>query len=141
MILGAYKAHYRNVPELFSEINGHPICKVTISKERFWQIKRMFRIDDKLRRNPADVLAPLGRTVDILQKTFQENFTSSQLTIDEQLVEFHGKVKMKQYIASKPGEFGINYKDILDVRCGLQLCFYACYIHIRITSQRGKVQL
>ena len=31
-----YKAHYRNVHESFSEIHVHPICRVTMSKERFW---------------------------------------------------------------------------------------------------------
>jgi hypothetical protein len=34
IILGAYKAHYRNINELFSERDGHPICRATMSKER-----------------------------------------------------------------------------------------------------------
>ena len=115
MILGAYKAHYRNIHELFTEMHGHPICKATMSKERFCQIKRMFRVDDKLRRDLSDVLAPLGRTVEILTRKFQESFTaSSHLTIDEQLMEFHGKVKIKQYISTKPGKFGIKIFWICD---------------------------
>ena len=33
---------------------------------------------------------------------------SANLTVDEQLVEFHGRVRFKQYIDSKPGKFGIK---------------------------------
>jgi hypothetical protein len=36
------------------------------------------------------------------------------LTVDEQLLEFHGRVHFKQYIASKPGKFGIKIFWVCD---------------------------
>ena len=39
---------------------------------------------------------------------------SSYLTVDEQLVEFHGRVKFRQYIGSKPGKFGMKIFWVCD---------------------------
>jgi hypothetical protein len=104
LILGAYKAHYRNINELFTARDGHPICRATMSKERFCLIKRMFRMDDKRRRDTANLLAPMGRVVDLFKSHLQRYYVANtHITIDEQLMEFHGRVRFRQYIASKPG--------------------------------------
>jgi len=123
-IIGAYKAHYRNVHELFSKRDGHPICRATMSKERFCVIKQMFRMDDRRRRDANDPLAPMGRILDLLQDKLNEYFVpGSHITIDEQLMEFHGRVRFRQYVASKPGKFGIKIFWACDSATGFALRF------------------
>lgn len=128
LILGAYKAHYRNIHELFSKRDGHPVCRAVMSKERFCLLKQVLRVDDKLRRDATDPLAPMGQVPTLLQSKLREFFVAgTHLTIDEQLMEFHGRVNFKQYIASKPGKFGIKIFLVCDAVTGyaLNMLIYA----------------
>ena len=53
-----------------------------------------------------DLMTGYAETIVIhLRQRFEP---STNLTVDEQLVEFHGRVRFRQYIDSKPGKFGIK---------------------------------
>ena len=79
-----------------------------MSIERFKQLKSAFRLDDPQRHDREDVLAPVRQCVHQLNSSLKETYTPGPfLTVDEQLIEFHGRVRFQRYIPSKPGKFGI----------------------------------
>ena len=109
IIGGAYGSQYRQAKELWSDMHGQPIFRATMSEQRFRAIKRCFRMDDPLRRDKSDKLSPVRHVWEIFQKKLTEYYIPGPyLTIDEQLVEYHGRVAFKQYIKSKPGKFGLK---------------------------------
>ena len=109
LIAGAYRGNYRKIKDLWSDMHGPPIFKATMSEEGFYQLKRVFRADDPLRRDRQDKLAPVRHLWSMMQEKLCEFYTAGPyLTIDEQLLEFHGRVGFRQYIASKPGKFGMK---------------------------------
>lgn len=80
-----------------------------MTRERFLQIKSLLRFDDPLRRDKEDSLAPIRDLFEQFNSRLRLFYVASpNLTIDEQLLEFHGRVKFRQYIKSKPGKFGIK---------------------------------
>lgn len=115
--LGAFRARYRDVYELWGVRDGIQACRATMTVKRFMQIKSILRFDDPLRRDRSDSLAPCRFLFDNFNKKLSSIYTPSEyLTIDEQLLEFHGNIKFKQYIASKPGKFGIKIIWVCDAK-------------------------
>lgn len=109
VLLGAFRARYRDVDELWSTRDGYPICRATMTRERFVQIKSVLRFDDPLRRDRHDKLAPVRDMFQEFNSNLSRHYVPSPyLTIDEQLLEYHGRVRFRQYISSKPGKFGIK---------------------------------
>ena len=106
LLAGAYKAQYRPVSELWSLKEGQPVFRATMSEQRFKLIKGAMRFDDPARR---DRLASVRFIFDLITKKFRSFVEASEnLTIDEQLLEYHGRVDFRQYIGTKPGKFGIK---------------------------------
>lgn len=109
LIAGAYKAHYRSTAELWSQKEGHPIFPATMSRNRFKELKRNLRFDDPLRRDGKDPLAPIRDVTTSFITHLRDHVVAPEyLCVDEQLLEFHGRVRFRQYIPSKPGKFGIK---------------------------------
>lgn len=122
LLLGAFRAKYREVNELWSLRDGFSACRATMTMERFLQIKRVLRCDDPLRRNREDPLAPIRYVHESFNAKLRKAYIPCEwLTIDEQLLEFHGRVKMKQYISSKPGKFGLKLFWICDAESSYAL--------------------
>jgi len=93
-----------------------------MSEKRFEQLKRALRFDDPLRRDPADKGAPIATVINIFNQKISKLYTASgHLTIDEMLIEFHGRVIFKQYIPSKPGKFGIKMYWVTEAETALPL--------------------
>ena len=61
--MGALKDSHRNTISLWSERDGPPACRATMSRERFLLIKWLFRTDDRNRRDPNVPLSPVIRYV------------------------------------------------------------------------------
>ena len=73
------------------------------------------RFDDPLRRDRTDTLAPIRNVFETFNAKLRRLVVAGPfLTVDEQLLEFHGRVRFKQYIASKPGKFGIKIFWVCD---------------------------
>lgn len=108
-LAGVLKAHHRKLEELWSERDGHPLFISTMSCLRFKQLKQALRFDDTLRRDITDPLAPIRTVVDMVNFKLQDKYSPGPfITVDEQLVEFHGRVRFRRYIPTKPGKFGIE---------------------------------
>ena len=105
----AYCDQYQSTDHMWSSIHGRSIYKAIMSEKRFKLIKRCFRLDDPNRRDRADKLAPV-RVVfeDFLSKLSHFVNPPEKACVDEQLLEYHGKVSFRQYIATKPGKFGMK---------------------------------
>ena len=96
--------------------------------ERFLQIKSVLRFDDPLCRDRTDSLALVCSMFGEFNKHLHEFYNPSPyLTIDEQLLEFHGRVKFQQYISSKPGKFGIKF---IWICCAESFYMLNCAIYI-----------
>jgi hypothetical protein len=128
MLSGAMKSHHRSLRDLYSERDGIPLFRATMSEERFIAIKSCLRFDDKLRRNPNDKLAPVRETVELFNAALAYVYEpNALLTIDEMLVEYHGRVGFKQYIPSKPGKFGIKIFWIVEAETSIPL---KCLVYV-----------
>ena len=123
IIAGALKAGHRNTCELWDNKDDNPIFRATMSFRLFQQIKSALRFDNKLRRNTADPLAPIRDVVELMNRNLATHYVPGSLLcihVDEQLIEFHGRVHFKQYIPSKPGKFGMKVfwlTDVENMRC------------------------
>lgn len=116
ILAGAFKAQYRSTEELWSERDGPPVFRATMSRERFCALKSALRFDDPLRRDKGDRLAPIRNVFESFVGNIRRLVVAGpHLTVDEQLLEFHGRVHFKQYIPSKPGKFGIKIFWVCDV--------------------------
>ena len=115
LLAGAYKAQYHSTEELWSENEVHAVFRATMSRERFCALKGNMRFDDPLRRDPNDPMAPIRDLATRFIDSLREHVTAPEyLCIDEQLLEFHGRVRFRQYIPSKPGKFGIKIFWVTD---------------------------
>jgi len=120
LIAGSYKAGHRNTEELWSETDGHPFFRATMSFERFKFIKSILRFDDTVRRDKNDPLAPIRTAIDLFNKNVQAVYIPGpHLTLDEQLIEFHGRVKFRRYIPTKPGKYGLLMYWITDAETSI----------------------
>jgi hypothetical protein len=115
MLAGVFKAHHRHSKELWSQRDGHSLFVATMSYNRFCQIRLALRFDDTLRRNHNDKLAPIRCIVESFNSKISNIYQPGPyLTIDEMLIEFHGRVAFRQYIPTKPGKFGIKVYWLVD---------------------------
>lgn len=112
---GVFRSKYRTVDDLWCERDGFPVCRATMSKRRFKQIKSVMRFDDPLRRDKSDPLSPVRHMFSTFCNNLRVFVTPGIcLTIDEQLLEYHGRVRFLQFIGSKPGKFGIKIFWVAD---------------------------
>lgn len=115
ILAGAFKGQYRSTEDLWSERDGQPAFRATMSRERFCALKSAMRFDDPLRRNRDDPLAPIRYVFESFTCKLRRYVVAGPfLTVDEQLVEFHGRVHFRQYIPSKPGKFGMKIFWVCD---------------------------
>ena len=92
LLAGAYKAQYRPVSELWSLKEGQSVFRATMSEQRFKSIKGSMRFDDPARRDRSDRLAPIRFIFDLITEKFRSFVEASEnLTIYEQLLEYHGE--------------------------------------------------
>lgn len=119
---GALHCRKESLSELWStsETYRRPIFTAGMSRDRFIQIYRFIRFDDKVtrqERKKRDKLAAIREVCDMFVTNCQESFSPYEnITIDEQLVAFRGKCPFRQYIKSKPAKYGIKVWICADVK-------------------------
>ena len=107
MFFVVYKGHYRSISELFWNGMVSQECRLRCLKQRLEMIQRVFGFDDCLRRDTNDPFSSIYTVWTAILNKFQTGCKSPQYTtIDEQLLEIHGKVKFPQYIPSKSRKYG-----------------------------------
>ncbi|GBP24853.1 PiggyBac transposable element-derived protein 4 [Eumeta japonica] len=98
--------------EYWDPIFGNPIFRATMGKNRFASLLRFLRFDDKNTRSlrkSKDKLAPIRELWEYVNQNLKKFYLPGEnLTIDEQLVPFRGRVSFKQYLPSKPDKHGMK---------------------------------
>ncbi|CAF3169628.1 unnamed protein product [Rotaria sp. Silwood2] len=86
---GAEFSHHQSLVELWDISRSRPIYHATMSLERFKNLLRFLRFDDRQRRDKSDRLAAIRYVFQSFTKQLPRHFISSEnITIDEQLVPF-----------------------------------------------------
>ncbi|CAF1236584.1 unnamed protein product [Rotaria sordida] len=113
---GLGHASHTSVTELWDISKSPPIYHATMSLERFKDLLRFLRFDDRQLRDKLDRLAPIRTIFECFVKQLPQHFIPSEnLTIDEQLVPFRGRCSFVQYIPKKTSKYGLKFRVLCDV--------------------------
>ena len=114
ILAGLQKARNQMLNELWDEQWGYPIFHATMSFGHFTHIMRALRFDDKSTRNQRiSETGNQGAAVQEIFDMFREKCKSSykcgpSVTIDGQLIPFHGNCRFRMFIPSKPGKYRLK---------------------------------
>lgn len=126
LTIGVNKQGGVDFREHWDPIFGNPIFRATMGKNRFANILRFLRFDDKTTRSlrrSRDKLAPIRELWEGVNQNLRKFYLPGEnLTIDEQLVPFRGRVSFKQYLPSKPDKYGMKIWWICDSKTSYPLC-------------------
>src|SRR6218665_1858759 len=107
-----YRAKLEALRDMWSSEHGWPIFTATMSVNRFVDILRFLRFDNKAsreHRRASDKLAALRNIWELFAAQLPKFYVPrTDITVDEQLVPFRGKCPFRQYIPSKPAKYGIK---------------------------------
>lgn len=108
------------VRELFCNEFANPWYRASMAENRFNDIKRFLRFDDKNtrpERGLVDKLAPIRNDWEMFIINCKAKYSvGADTTIDEQLLGFRGRCKFIQYIPSKPDKYGIKIFWLCDAK-------------------------
>lgn len=109
---GVGRAKFEPLTELWSASNGRPFFSAVMSMNRFKNILRFLRFDNKQtrpERRATDKLAAIRDVwVMFIAKLQKAYIPGVDMTVDEQLVPFRGRCPFRQYMPSKPAKYGIK---------------------------------
>ncbi|CAF3766209.1 unnamed protein product [Rotaria sp. Silwood1] len=107
-----HRAKNETLDELWSMIDGRPIFRATMAKNRFKNLLRLYRFDNIATRDERlkqDKLAPVRDLWVMFLAQLRACYTpGGSLTVDEQLIPTRGRCNFRQYIPSKPGKYGLK---------------------------------
>ena len=120
MAAGHLKQRHLCVEKMWHKKYGSPIFRATMPEYRFYALSRFIRFDDKstcTARRAEDKLAPIREIFDEINKLLLKYYTPHEyLTVDEQLVPFWGRCPFKQYLPSKPDNYGMEIFWVCDAK-------------------------
>ena len=91
-----------------------------------------------MRRDKADPLSPVRNVWNLLDNKLRFFYSPEPfLTVDEQLVEYHGRVSFRMYIPSKPGAYGLEIMWLNEATTGYALKGLP-YIGIKTLTNKEK---
>ena len=115
---GGQRDNHLTTREMFSPKTGPPIYRAAMSEDRFCFLLSCLRFDDKdtrAQRQTTDKFAAIRVIWDIFIGDCGKMYVPHEtLTVDEQLLSFHGNCPFRMYIPSKPGKYGIKLFLICD---------------------------
>lgn len=83
--------------------------KNTIPKQRSATLGKYFHLADPSTQDRADLLRKVRALDTLLEQTFPEAYTPGKnITVDEGLVKFNGRLSYKQFLPMKSDKFGIK---------------------------------
>ncbi|XP_051956395.1 piggyBac transposable element-derived protein 4-like isoform X1 [Xyrauchen texanus] len=105
--------------DFWSKEFGHSFFKETMSRQKFRDIMRYLRFDDKSTRAArlvTDRFAMISEIFDKFVKNSIASYTPGEnITVDEQLFPTKARCRFTQYMANKPDKFGIKFWVAADV--------------------------
>lgn len=104
-----------------------------MSEKTFLYVHKIIRFDDVLTRRAQrsdDKFAPIRNLFEKWSERLPSFYNPNDcVTVDEQLLGFHGRCKFRQYIPSKPERYGLKFWLLVDSR--------TCYVW-KIQPYLGK---
>ena len=112
LLAGLHKSNHEPISTLWSKKEGRPVYIATMSRNRFTDILRYLRFDNRAtreERRATDKLAAFRDFWTLFQAQLRKfNIPGTDLCVDEQLMAFRGRCPFRQYIPSKPAKYGIK---------------------------------
>lgn len=111
----------KNIPidDLWSSKWGNDIFRRSMTRDRFKDIMRHIRFDEKSTRSTrltTDKFALFSEIWNSFISNCQQHYMPSEnLTIDEQLFPTKARCRFTQYMGNKPDKFGIKFWMIAEV--------------------------
>lgn len=118
-IAGVHRSGRQNLKDLWaSNGTGIDIFRLTMSQRRFHFIQSNLCFDDMATRETRKTTDNLSSIRDIFE-AFVENchkayMPGENLTIDEMLLAFRRRCKLRQYNPSKPAKYGLKIFALVD---------------------------
>ncbi|CAM4571152.1 unnamed protein product [Leuciscus chuanchicus] len=141
-IRGAQGAKNMELDSMWSEKWGFPFFKETMARNRFREIMRFLRFDEKETRRVRlqdDKFALVSATWNkFVQNSIACYKPGADITIDEQLFPTKARCKFIQYMGNKPDKFGIKLWLAADVQTKYMLNG-APYLGKEETRSRGQL--
>lgn len=123
--LGSRKLNLFAVERIWQGVSADPVAKAAMSARRFQTLGNALRFDDKdtrSHRRRKDIFAPFRDIFDEINANLSKNYIPDvNLTVDEQLIPWRGRVKFLQYLPSKPDKYGMKVFWICDSSNGYPL--------------------
>ena len=137
LLAGAEKNWDVDTRQLFLDQKSNPTYKASFGINRFENIRRNLRFDDKrtrVERLKVDKLAAFSYIWGLFIENCKTQFSlGAYTTVDEQLVPFRGRCPFTQYMPSKPAKYGIKIFWLCDASFP-----YACNARIYVGRQPGS---
>jgi hypothetical protein len=110
----------RNTRDYWSDDLGLPFVNRTFPRDRFLQLLRYFHLSDPVNpRTAGDRIYKVRHLNDLIIKQSQAaHYPSQHLTVDEAMVAFKGRSKLKQHIPSKTSDTGIKVWMLVECSTG-----------------------
>ena len=92
-----------------------PVFPAVMSRNRFEAIQHFLHFADNVTADTADKLYKLRPFFDMITAKFRDVYVpQKQISVDEELVKFRGRVSFRQFIPSKRARFGIKVFALCD---------------------------
>ncbi len=102
-----------------SEHSSCCFCPNVMSRQKFTLIHKFFHIVDNERLNRDDKLCKIRPLINLLVSNYQRYYVlSKNLSIDERMVKYTGRLSFRQYIRNKPIKLGIKVWVLADSQNG-----------------------
>lgn len=94
-------------------------CPNVMKRNKFFIMHKFFHITDNSRANNDDRLFKIRPLLELLVTKFQSFYVlNKELSIDERIVKYTGRLSFRQYIPNKPVKLGIKMFVLADSRTG-----------------------
>lgn len=119
--------YFSTTPILYSSFPS----QIGLGRDRFMSIMKYLHLNDNSTYIPRgepnhDPLHKVRPMVDLMNDKFKTLYTpSSNLTLDEAMIPFRGRLGFKVYMKNKPNKYGVRLEVVADAANGVVLHFEA----------------
>jgi hypothetical protein len=119
--------------DYWRQLTVQPFITSTFPRDRFLDLLSNLRVSDD-EEDEDDPLIKIRSLIDVLTHSFQHEFYPSQeVCIDEVMIGFKGRSKMRQHIAKKKSPTGFKVWTLVDIPTN-----YVFHFDIYTGKQEGK---
>ncbi|KAJ4449540.1 hypothetical protein ANN_00941, partial [Periplaneta americana] len=105
--------------DMWSERFGRPVYLATMSRNRFRELVKVIRFDDKDTREDSrkgDKFAPLREVFGLMNETFIQYYCPGESVVIDEMSLFRGRCPFKVFMKEKPGKYGAVIRILADCR-------------------------